>query len=200
MIRVIHAVDFACRKHAKQTRKGEEGEPYINHLAEVARLVADATEGGDANLVIAALLHDVIEDQGVERDEIAALFGEDVASLVTEVTDDKTKPKSERKRLQVEHAAKISSRARIVKIADKTSNLRSILNSRPPWPFERKRRYFAWAKAVVIGTCGVNQIVERAFDAEYERGVIAGIAERGFVWHVGLEVENDVEAPPQRVQ
>ena len=191
LLRVTHALDFACRKHTHQRRKGTHQEPYVNHLAEVAHLVAEATEGADANLVIAALLHDSVEDQGVKAHEIAALFGEDVANLVMAVTDDKSTPKDERKRVQVEHAGQISPRARILKIADKTANLKSILHSPPPWPAARKTRYFAWAKAVVANARGVNAVIDAAFDAEYERAIAAGIARRDFVWHQGLETEGD---------
>ncbi len=189
--RIAHALDFAARKHTHQRRKGTHQEPYVNHLAEVAHLVAEATQGNDANLVIAALLHDCVEDQGVKAHEIAALFGDDVASLVMAVTDDKNTPKDARKQAQVDHAGQISHRARVLKIADKTANLKSILHSPPPWPEARKRRYFAWAKAVVANARGVNPAIDAMFDAEYERAVAAGIAERNFVWHQGLETEGD---------
>jgi (p)ppGpp synthase/HD superfamily hydrolase len=191
LIRVTQAIDYACRKHSAQRRKGESHEPYVNHLAEVASLVAEATDGSDTDLIIAALLHDVVEDQGVKRAEIARLFGEPVAAIVMEVTDDKSIPKADRKRLQIEHAAHISAPARILKIADKTSNLRAIQHSPPPWPAARKRRYFAWAKAVVANARGVNPKIEAAFDAEYERAVAAGLADRDFVWRQELETEGD---------
>ena len=189
--RITRALEFACRKHVHQRRKGEHGEPYVNHLAEVAHLVAEATGGNDANLVIAALLHDCVEDQNVTRDEIAAVFGDDVACIVMEVTDDKQIPKHLRKLAQVEHAARISARARVLKIADKTANLRSIQHSPPAWPASRKRRYFAWAQAVVAGARGINPAIDAAFDAEVEHAMAAGIAQRGFVWHAGLETEGD---------
>jgi len=188
---IARALDFACRKHVHQRRKGESREPYINHLAEVAHLVAEATHGTDAPLVAAALLHDCIEDQGVTRGEIVERFGEDVAALVMEVTDDKSTPKEMRKQAQVDHAAHISARAKILKIADKTSNLRAIQHSPPPWPLSRKRRYFAWARAVVAGARGHNQAIDTVFDTEYEKAVVAGLAERDFVWHMGLETEGD---------
>lgn len=191
VVRMAQAFDFACRKHVDQRRKGESEEPYVNHLAEVARLVAESTGGEDVNLVIAALLHDAIEDKEVKRQEIAAHFGDDVAALVVEVTDNKSIDKADRKRLQVEHAAYISKRAKILKIADKTSNLHSIQFSPPPWPDERKRRYFAWAKAVVDQARGCNAAVEAAFDKEYEQAIEAGLADRNFVWSPALEVEGD---------
>ena len=92
-VTVLKAADTAAHWHAHQRRKGKHEEPYINHLLEVAMLVAEATEGKRPDLVIAALLHDAIEDQEVPRGMIAASFGEDVASLVEELTDDKTQPR-----------------------------------------------------------------------------------------------------------
>ena len=191
VLRLTQAYDFACRTHAAQRRKGAGAEPYVNHLAEVAGLVAQATGGADVDLVVAALLHDVVEDQGVTRAQIVQLFGEDVAALVMEVTDDKGLPKDERKRLQIEHAAHLSARARVLKIADKTSNLRSMQGSPPPWPESRKRRYYAWSLAVVNNARGVNAWIDAQFDAEYERAIASGLADRAFVWSQALETEGD---------
>ena len=64
-ITVLQAADAAARWHVHQKRKGAAQEPYINHLLEVASLVAEATQGSDPHLVVAALLHDAIEDQEV---------------------------------------------------------------------------------------------------------------------------------------
>ena len=168
---IARALDFAARKHVHQRRKGVDKEPYVNHLAEVARLLAEATDGADANLVAAGLLHDTIEDQGVRYEELVEAFGRDIADLVREVTDDKNLEKAERKRLQVEHAPHKSERARMLKIADKTSNLRAICNSPPAeWSEQRKREYFDWAGRVVAGCRGVNDRLEAAFDAAWKQG------------------------------
>ncbi len=164
-IAVLKAADAAARWHVHQKRKGAAQEPYINHLLEVASLVADATDGKDPNLVIAALLHDAIEDQEVPREMIAEAFGEDVAALVEEVTDDKSLEKQERKRLQVEHAHKKSDRAKVLKLADKTSNLRTISASpSPEWSVKRRLEYVAWAREVVLGLRGTNDRLETEFD------------------------------------
>jgi (p)ppGpp synthase/HD superfamily hydrolase len=175
-IRIAQALDFAARKHIDQRRKGAKQEPYLNHLAEVARLLAEATGGEDANLVIAGLLHDTIEDQEVKYEELMEAFGKDVADLVREVTDNKALPKPERKRLQVETAPKKSARAKMIKIADKTSNLRSMQSSPPAhWDAERRRAYLLWAAKVVAGCRGVNPMLEDAFDAEYQGAAAAGL-------------------------
>ncbi len=117
-IAVLKAADAAARWHVHQKRKGAAQAPYITHLLEVASLVAEATHGSDPNLVVAALLHDAIEDQEVPREMIAEVFGEDVATLVEECTDDKSLDKEERKRLQVVHAPDRSPRAKVIKLAD----------------------------------------------------------------------------------
>jgi guanosine-3',5'-bis(diphosphate) 3'-pyrophosphohydrolase len=161
---LARAFDFAARRHVHQRRKGEAAEPYVNHLAEVAALLAEATGGDDPVLLIASLLHDTIEDQDVTRDEIAAAFGAAVADLVVEVTDDTSLPKVERKRRQVEHAPRKTTRAKLLKLADKTSNLRAIAHSPPSWPVQRQRDYIDWAESVIAGLRGTNARLERAFD------------------------------------
>jgi len=167
---VLKAAHFAATKHAAQRRKGVAGEPYINHLLEVAALVTGALAEPDTNLIAAALLHDVIEDTSVTEEELAAEFGSDVAGLVAEVTDDKTLRKSERKRLQIVNAPHKSPRAQILKLADKISNLRAILSSPPPdWTVERKREYFDWAKQVIDGLTAPNQKLKQEFEALYRR-------------------------------
>lgn len=162
---VLAAANAAARWHAKQRRKGEGGEPYINHLLEVAALVGEATGGADPVLVAAALLHDAIEDQGVSRARIVELFGEDVAALVEEVTDDKSLPQAVRKRLQVEEASSKSARVKILKLADKISNVTAI-GRQPPadWEPERQRQYVQWGRDVVAGLRGVSPILEERFD------------------------------------
>ena len=128
---VLKAAVFAAEKHSGQRRKGAAAEPYINHLLEVAELVSNAMSEPDTNLVIAALLHDSIEDVGLTKEELVHAFGPDVADLVAELTDDKSLTKAERKRLQIVNEPKISVRAQLIKLADNISNLRAI-RSCPP--------------------------------------------------------------------
>ncbi|MCP1559408.1 UNVERIFIED_ORG: (p)ppGpp synthase/HD superfamily hydrolase [Methylobacterium sp. SuP10 SLI 274] len=162
---VSRAADFAARRHADQKRKGAAHEPYVNHLAEVASLLAETMGEPDAALVAAGWLHDTVEDTQTDREELERLFGPRVASLVAEVTDDKSLPKAERKRRQVEAAPHKSAGAKAIKLADKTSNLRSLTAS-PPEGWERQRiaDYIAWAQEVVAGCRGTNAALEDRFD------------------------------------
>lgn len=164
-IAVMRAADAAAKWHVDQRRKGHAQEPYVNHLLEVAALVAEATRGEDINLVIAALLHDAIEDQEVPYELLVAKFGEDVAKLVSEVTDDKTLSKPERKQMQVVNSKIKSTRAKILKLADKTSNLRAISKSPASgWSVKRRLEYVQWAREVAEGLRGVNSWIETEFD------------------------------------
>jgi guanosine-3',5'-bis(diphosphate) 3'-pyrophosphohydrolase len=161
---VTEAALAAARWHSGQRRKGGADEPYVNHLLEVASLVSKATGGDDIDLVI-AVLHDAIEDQGISRSLIAEQFGDDVASLVEEVTDDKSLPKAVRKRLQVEHAPEKSNRAKILKLADKISNVTAIGKDPPAhWPIGRQREYIQWGRDVAAGLRGASAELEAQFD------------------------------------
>jgi (p)ppGpp synthase/HD superfamily hydrolase len=178
LVLAMRAADFAARRHTTQRRKGVSGEPYLNHLVEVAALIATATEGGDPNLVAAALLHDTLEDTDTTYEELETRFGADIVGLVSEVTDDKSLPKAERKRRQIETASSKSERARILKIADKISNVRALAVSPPAdWDVARVSEYVDWAERVVAGCRGLNAGLERVFDAAVVEARLA-IADR----------------------
>ncbi len=165
ILKITEAYHFAAAKHVGQRRKGVAEEPYVNHLTEVAELAARATAGADIEVIVAAVLHDTVEDTQTTFEEIADRFGDRVAGLVAEVTDDKTLPKAERKRLQIEHAAHASQGAKIIKLADKTSNLRAMAVSPPKgWPPERRAEYLDWSLRVVVGCRGSNAWLEGQFD------------------------------------
>jgi GTP diphosphokinase / guanosine-3',5'-bis(diphosphate) 3'-diphosphatase len=162
---LLRAVSFAADKHRDQRRKGVEASPYINHPIEVAELISRVGEVDDLAVLMAAILHDTVEDTETTLDDIESLFGAEVRDLVAEVTDDKSLPKAERKRLQVAHTPHISDRAKLIKIADKTCNVRDIAHSPPPdWNAKRRSEYLDWAGRVVAGCRGVNPKLERYFD------------------------------------
>lgn len=162
---LLEAISFAAEKHRHQRRKDAEASPYINHPIAVATVLA--AEGGvsDEVVLIAAALHDTVEDTKTTFTELEEHFGTEVAGLVREVTDDKSLKKMERKNLQIEHAAQSSSCAKQLKIADKICNIRDI-TLRPPadWSPERRSEYLAWAEKVVAGCREVNAGLDQAFD------------------------------------
>lgn len=163
---LLHALQLAALKHRDQRRKDREQSPYINHPIAVATALWDHGVR-DETVLLAAILHDTIEDTATTREELAGIFGEAVASVVAEVTDDKSLPKERRKELQVEHGPHLSREAKLVKLADKLCNLRDIVNSPPvDWPLERRQQYFVWAERVVAGLRGVHPELERALDAQ----------------------------------
>ncbi len=162
---ILAAVKLAAEKHGNQRRKSAEATPYINHPLEVAELLWRVGEVRDTATLLAALLHDTIEDTDTRPEEIRRLFGEETLSLVLEVTDDKGLPKAERKRRQVEGAFRLSQRARQIVLADKICNLRDLIHSPPKdWPEERKREYLDWTKRVVAGLRGHHHALELCYD------------------------------------
>ena len=165
-VALLTALSFAARKHRDQRRKGVEAPPYINHPIEVADILARIGGVDDVTVLQAALLHDTVEDTQTSPDELDREFGSAVRTLVEEVTDDKTLPKSERKRLQIEHAPHLSPRAKLIKLADKICNVRDVMHTPPKdWDQRRRSDYLDWAERVVDGCRDTNRELERHFDA-----------------------------------
>ncbi len=163
--KLLEAAAFAARKHTGQKRKGKDEEPYINHPLEVANLLISVGGVDDIDVLTAGLLHDTVEDTDTTKQELESKFGSRTADIVIEVTDDKSLPKSERKRLQVEHAPHLSAEAKLVKLADKISNITDVTNNPPAgWPIERRREYVDWGERVVEGLRGANPALEQMFD------------------------------------
>ena len=167
---LMKALEFAAGKHKDQCRKDANGSPYINHPISLANILCNEGHVSDIDVICGALLHDTIEDTDATADEMEAEFGTKIRNMVMEVTDDKSLPKLERKRLQIEHAPHISDEAKMVKLADKISNLRDIETCPPvDWSLERRRQYYDWAKKVVDGLRGVHPVLEELFDAAYAK-------------------------------
>jgi guanosine-3',5'-bis(diphosphate) 3'-pyrophosphohydrolase len=167
---VFEALQFAARKHRDQRRKDPEASPYINHPIALASILWNEAGVEDPLVICAALLHDTVEDTETTEAELVERFGAEVAAIVMEVTDDKDLPKAERKRLQVEHAARLSREAKLVKLADKISNVRDVASAPPAgWPLERQREYFDWARSVVDGLRGAHPRLEALFDDAFSR-------------------------------
>lgn len=165
LTKFIEAASFAAKKHRRQKRKGADEEPYINHPLEVANLLANVGKVEDYDILIAAILHDTIEDTETTKEEIAELFGKQVSEMVLEVTDDKSLPKAERKQNQIEHAPHLSTGAKLIKLGDKSSNIRDVTENPPDfWSNERRLEYIIWGEKVIAGVRGVNENLEKHFD------------------------------------
>ncbi|KAM9766037.1 guanosine-3',5'-bis(diphosphate) 3'-pyrophosphohydrolase MESH1 [Menidia menidia] len=170
---LLETVNFAAEKHRNQRRKDPEGTPYINHPIGVARILSHEGGVSDVEVLQAALLHDTVEDTDTSPAELEARFGPVVARIVQEVTDDKGLAKAERKRMQVERAARCSRQAKLVKLADKLYNLRDLNRCTPTgWTAERVQEYFVWACEVVKGLRGTNPALEEKLEELFkQRGV-----------------------------
>lgn len=124
-------------------------EPYINHPLEVAAFLVEYGHT-DTHLLAAAILHDTVEDTTITNPDVVSAFGPRVAAIVADVTDDKSLPKDERKRRQIESAIYICPEAKLIKVADKLSNLRSLVRNPPVgWDEKRRMEYVVWARRVV---------------------------------------------------
>ncbi|WP_430473730.1 HD domain-containing protein [Thalassospira lucentensis] len=163
---LLKSVDFAARAHRDQRRKGPAEEPYINHPIEVSRLIVECEPQTHEDILCAAVLHDVIEDCGATRDEIAACFNDVVAHIVQEVSDDKGLPRDERKAKQVERAPNLTAAAKLVRLADKVANVGAMLTDTPiGWDEEQILAYVDWAEAVVAPCREVSDGLSDRFDA-----------------------------------
>lgn len=169
MNKILAAIAFAADKHRNQRRKDAAASPYINHPIALANVLANEAGIDDERVLIAAILHDTVEDTETTAQELVRHFGQEIADIVLEVTDDKSLLKAERKQRQIDHAPTISRRAKLVKLADKICNLRDIASSPPAgWSLRRKQDYFDWAKAVIDGLRGVHPSLEFLFDTAYK--------------------------------
>ena len=167
---LLKALAFAADKHRDQRRKDEGASPYINHPIAVATVLATEGDVSDEITLIAAALHDTVEDTQTTFAELEEHFGSEVADLVREVTDDKSLKSTERKRLQIVHAPHLSIRAKQLKIADKICNVRDVTDAPPAdWPLKRRRDYLTWAMDVFAGCRGANAKLDQAFDQTINR-------------------------------
>jgi len=162
---LLRALAFAAHKHRDQRRKNVEASPYINHPISLANILCNEGYVTDVNVICGALLHDTVEDTETTEAELRSEFGDAIADIVMDVTDDKNLLKHERKEQQVEHAAHISTGAKLVKLADKISNLRDVAHDPPAgWGLQRRQEYFDWAQRVVDRLRGVHPELEAIFD------------------------------------
>lgn len=168
---ILKAMRFSAEKHSDQRRKDSRSSPYINHPIQVAETLWKVGGIQDRSVLVAAILHDTIEDTDATPEEIKREFGDEVLGLVLEVTDDKSLPKEIRKQLQIENAAKKSPKAKLLKLADKLCNIQDLVHSPPSnWSLKRRREYLAWSEKVVQGVRGTNRELEARYDEVLQEG------------------------------
>lgn len=163
------ALRFASLKHRDQRRKDVNKSPYINHPIDVMNILIQAGVT-DTNTIVAALLHDTVEDTQTTFDEIENEFGIQVRKYVEHVTDDKQLDKITRKRLQIEHVKDSENAVKLIKIADKLSNL-SDLSVNPPssWSKAEIEGYAVWSYCVLKHTSGINLSLDTKVDDLYKK-------------------------------
>ena len=168
---ILKAAKFASDKHKGQFRKGNLNTPYINHPIKVAYVLEKVGGISDPEIIAAALLHDVIEDTDTTHSDIKNIFNEKVADLVLEVSDEKDKPRDERKAMQIKNASNLSYEAKLIRIADKICNIQDICGADiPNWSYEQKFKYLEWAKDVVDQLKGTHKLLENHFFDEHRWG------------------------------
>ena len=177
ILMILKACAFAAGKHRNQRRKDPARTPYINHPLAVARALAE--EGGvkDPEILAAAILHDTLEDTQTTLKELQKAFGRRIASMVAEVTDDKTLPKQVRKQRQIDHGPRKIKGAAVIKVADKLCNLRDLRRSPPKrWTVERKGNYIEWARDVVRALPIPRHRIRRVFEREYASAELSDLS------------------------
>jgi guanosine-3',5'-bis(diphosphate) 3'-pyrophosphohydrolase len=161
---ILKGIQFGAECHQGQNRRDEACTPYIIHPIRVANYLCSLGDVQDHEVIIAALLHDTIEDTDATFDEICGLFGQGVANYVKETTDDRTLSKQERKRLQIHNAPHKSIGAAQIKLADKLDNLYDCLYNPPVQTAEVIDQYFIWAKLVVEALPKTNAQIKLAIE------------------------------------
>jgi len=162
---VARAAAFAAKAHGKQKRD-DMGDPYFIHVAEVADTLA-RREPFDPFLVSAALLHDTVEDTSVTLDDIHQFFGPETTDIVAEVTDPDDLETKNKAAWQAEHMKTASVNARLIKLADKASNVAEMIDAparRRPTVADMKS-YLKGARLVIDQCRGIDERLEADFDA-----------------------------------
>ncbi len=161
---LLEALQFAAIKHQYDRRAGYDRLPYINHLIKVTNtLVNKGGETEDA-LLLAAALHDIVEDTDVTGEDLAIRFGHAVAETVLELTDDMSLSYDERKQRQLDSAHELSPRARKIRLVDKASNIRDIFSYPLTWTLDKKAAYVDNSKQIAAIIKGENPKLDAWFD------------------------------------
>lgn len=162
---VLEAVGFAAEGHNGQLRENPEKTPYIIHPIRVTEHLMTIANVHERDILVAALLHDTVEDTKITFADIQKSFGTTAEGYVRELTDNMSLPQEERMKLQIETAPKKSLAAAQIKLADKYDNLKS-LQSNPPATWDQKKidEYFLSAKKVTSSLPAANVPLKKAVD------------------------------------
>ncbi|HEC60187.1 hypothetical protein LCGC14_1021930 [marine sediment metagenome] len=163
-VMLIEAINFAAKAHKNQRRKGDGDSPYINHLIEVLSLLSSSAKVTDTNILIAAVLHDILEDTDTSESELIDKFGATVASYVSSVSDDKTMSLAERRDKQLKSILKASDPIKYIKLADHCSNIASIP---PNWNKQRLKEYIQWSHSVAEKCFMVSKALADIYQQRY---------------------------------
>ncbi len=168
---ILKAAKFSAQKHSRQRKKDKFSTPYVNHPIAVSLVISEIGGIKDPEVLAAALLHDTIEKTETTVEELEAEFGKQVSEYVVEVSDDKSLPKEERKRKQIENAKYLSKGAALIKLGDKISNAKDIIYDPPDnWDKNRRREYLDWAVEVISNCPKVNEALENTFKMIIKKG------------------------------
>lgn len=165
--KLLRAITYGAEKHQGQTRYDAEKTPYIIHPLQVCDNLWEIGEIRNLNILIAAILHDTLEDTSATEEEIQRYFGARVCETIKEVTNDPNLGSEENKQRQIDHAPLMTQDARLVKLADRLANIVD-LNTSPPssWSPEKVNGYSAWGQKLLISLKGTNAPLEKALQKE----------------------------------
>jgi guanosine-3',5'-bis(diphosphate) 3'-pyrophosphohydrolase len=178
---ILNAIMFAAAKHEGQARKDLVKTPYIMHPIGVCRILWEEGKIRNTNVLVAALLHDVLEDTQTTAAEIEQHFGKRVRDTVQELTNDPALSSEENKQRQVEHASLLSWNAQCVKLADRLYNIRDLKNLPPSYDKQHIVRYFSWGRKLLHALKGTNENLEHALQKEILKFEVEGTCSQNHV-------------------
>lgn len=160
---LLDALSFAANRHKFDTTKSDE--PYINHLIDVCTLLHNIADISDPEILVAAVLHDILEKTSTKADEISTQFSDGVCNIILELTAGQHLNEQEKWIQQLQNVDNLSSKAKLIKLADKISNTHSIISNPPQgWNIKRRIVYLEWAEKIINALRGTNKKLEAYFD------------------------------------
>lgn len=166
ILKLLDAISFAAQKHQDQIRKDEAATPYIFHPMGVALSLWEEGSVRNPTVLIAALLHDTLEDTDTTKEEIEALFGIQVSEIVSELTNPSGFSAEEAKAWQIEHAPTLSQEAKLVKLADRLYNIRDLRIPPVGWSEDKIQKYYEWGQKLLDALRGTHSVLEQLLQDE----------------------------------